>query len=142
MSRESIIRNLPEDYVRRMRNWARAPGAASYAMTSAYDGLASSSAYSESPMPVMIGESQDTDRALQEVPNKYRQAVRKFWMYEGRSLHWLACQLQSPPLDYRTIERWLELGHKQHMAAIRKLTAQYHASARANAQAVSSAGQY
>lgn len=142
MSRESIIMNLPEDYVRRMRNWARAPGEASYAMTSAYEGLTASSGYAEAPMPVLIGESQDTDRALQEVPNKYRQAVRKFWMYEGRSLHWLACQLRSPPLDYRTVESWLDIGHQAHMAAIRKLTAQYHATMHANIHAMATAGQY
>lgn len=142
MSRETIIKNLPHDYVRRMRNWARAPGESSYAMTSAYDGVAASSAYSDSPMPVLIGESQDTDRAMQEVPNKYRQAVRKFWMFEGRSLQWLACQLRSPPLDYRTVEHWLDLGHRSHMTAIRRMTARYHEVLQANRQTVAAAGPY
>lgn len=111
-------------------------------MTTAYAGSAPTSGYWDSPMPYLIGESQDTDRGLQDVPNRYRQAVRKFWMYEGRSLQWIGAQLASPPLDYRTVESWLSRGHTLHQAALRRLSATYQATVQANNEAVSNAGRY
>lgn len=124
MSGESIIKDLPEDFVRKMRNWARGNcGAVSYAMTTAYDGMGPSSGYAEASIPVLGGEAADVDQALAAVPNRYRQAVMLFWQYEGRPLTWLGRRLH---VDYRAAERRVRQGHHLLIAELARRSKHYH----------------
>lgn len=127
MSRESILRDLPEDYLRRMRNWARADsGQGMYAMSSAYTGDQSGDGY-DSHMPVLEGEASDTHSALMALPNRERQAVMLFWQFEGRSLESLGKRLSPEfPLHFETVERRVRDGHRLHLAEIRRMTAEHH----------------
>lgn len=116
MSYETILQDLPEDFIRKMRNWARGnSGPANYAMTSAYDGYRDGSGYNTSPPPVIGGEVNDVDAAMMAVPNAYRWAVTLFWMYEGRSLSWLGRRLD---VSYHTAEVRVRQGHHLLRAAL------------------------
>jgi DNA-directed RNA polymerase specialized sigma24 family protein len=137
MSKESIIKDLSEDYIRRMRNWARADsGCDQYAMTSAYDGMADNAVYTSS-MLTLSGEAQDTHLALQSVPNQYRQAVMLFWQYEGRALEWIGRRLGN--IHYETVERRIRQGHLLHITELRRRTGAYQRMQEANSQAIGSA---
>lgn len=123
MSYETILKDLPEDFIRKMRNWARSNlGGGMYAMTSAYDGVRSDGY--DTQMPILDGEAQDVDAALMTVPNRFRQAVMLFWTYEGRELTWLARRLEC---DYRAVERRVRQGH---MLVIAQLARQRFAADR------------
>lgn len=128
MSRESIIQALPEDYVRRMRNWAKADaGSMSYAMTSAYEGERSDGY--DSHMPILLGEAQDTHAALGAVPNRERIAVVLFWQYEGNSIRWIGRRLE---INEKTVEVRLRDGHALHLEEIRRMVARHNAIVEAN----------
>jgi hypothetical protein len=144
MSRESIIKDLPEDYVRRMRNWVRADsGQGQYAMTSAYTGERERGDVYDSHMPVLEGEARDTATALDLVPNRERQAVMLFWQYEGRSLESLGKRLSpEAPLHYETVERRVREGHRLHLAEIRRMTAEHYRQREAMQQGYVSASAY
>jgi hypothetical protein len=129
MSKESIIKDLSEDYIRRMRNWARADsGCDQYAITSAYDGIVNDR-YTSS-MPILSGEAQDTHIAMQAVPNQYRQAVMLFWQYEGRALEWIGRRLGN--IHYETVERRIRQGHLLHIVELRRRTGAYQRMQDAN----------
>lgn len=127
MSYETILKDLPEDFIRKMRNWARGNcGASNYAMTSAYDGFEARSGFSTSPPPVLGGEVTDVDAALMSVPNRYRQAVCLFWQYEGRSLRWFGRHLAC---DHHTVEGRVRHGHdlvRAQLAINRQRSDRYH----------------
>lgn len=74
-----IMAELPEDLVRRMRNWARAKAGCSGAYAQVSFEPVATGGYREAPMPILGGEADDTDRALQTLDARHRQAVELFW---------------------------------------------------------------
>jgi hypothetical protein len=139
MSRESIIKDLAEDYIRRMRNWSRADsGEGIYASSSIYD--PAGHIRGETVIPTLIGEASDTHLALQAVPARERNAVMLFWQYEGRALEWMGRRLGN--IHYETVERRVIKGHTLHQAEIRRMTERHHAQVRANQLATAKASEY
>lgn len=134
MSKEAIIKALPEDYVRRMRNWAKADACAvSYAMTSAYEGERSDGY--DTHMPILLGEAHDTHAALGAVPNRERQAVMLFWQFEGQSLRDLGRRLR---VNHETAQARVVRGHELHIGEIRRLIERHHAMIESNRVAMES----
>jgi len=109
MSREAIIQELPEAFVRQMRDWARSRSGNGFAMTTAYDGVGPSSGYAEMPIPIMYGAVGDMDIAMLKIPLREREAVRLFWEYEGNSLRWLGRRLH---VQHETAEARVRKGHE------------------------------
>ena len=109
MSRR-IMAELPEDLVRRMRNWARwaAGGGLPKLASCAMWGIAPSGSRGDQVINTLSGEAGDTDMALNAVPVRYAQAVRLFWQYEGSALAGLARRCSC---DYRTYESRVIEGH-------------------------------
>ena len=107
MSKESIIKDLPDAFVRQMRNWVKTGAALGRcAISSAYDGMPSNPPYG--PRIPTINEGSHLDRALDSLPNRERLAVMLFWIYEGNDLVWLGRRLHC---DYRTVEVRVRSGH-------------------------------
>jgi hypothetical protein len=141
MSVESIIQQLPEDFVRLMRNWARSNASGGdYAMSGIYDDMLASR-YAESRIPIINGEAADVDRALRQVHNRERQAVIVFWSYEGRSLSWLARRLSGTGkvINHETVEARVRRGHDDLQAELRRLKRLAQAYAETARQAMASA---
>lgn len=108
MSRESIVRDLPEDFVRKMINWARVVPGSGYAQSSVYDGGKTSSGYAESIIPVLVGEAADVSEALKQLPTKEGAAVKNFWELQGLSMRKLAKKLDVHRND---VEALIRRGH-------------------------------
>lgn len=137
MSVQSILALVPQDYIRRMKNWARTDACPmSYAMSSVYDGARFDSGFAESPIPMLIGEARDTHAALLAVANRYRQAVSQFWQFEGRSLRWHG---RRRGCSHETFEVWVNQGHQLHLAEIRRRSEVHHRLVESNARTAAAA---
>jgi hypothetical protein len=107
---EQIIRGLPVDFVRRMRNWARDNVGGGPGHVRAIDyGVEYGDGYREAHDPILSGEAVDTAAALGKVPLRYRQAVELFWTYEGNSMRWFG---RRRGISFHTFEAWLFTGHE------------------------------
>lgn len=130
---EQIIRELPGEFVRRMRNWQRAACGIGIGHLKAADyGAVIEGGYRETGMPIIEGEASDTEAALATVPLRYQQAVRQFWAYEGNSMRWHG---RKRGIDYHTFESWLRQGHDLCQSAIWKQAQQHRRIAALNAEA-------
>ena len=123
MSIESIIKELPEDFIRKMRNWAMSKaGGGQYAMSTVFAGMGCGDSYT-SHIPILNGEAYDVDNALATVDNRYRQAVMLFWQYEGRPIRWLGRRLM---VESRTVEDRIKQGHALLRDALATRTRRVH----------------
>lgn len=111
---DAIYDTIGEDMCRRMRNWARwwdasiNGGALPCCLTACELGVRIDR-YREAQSPLLFGEGADTEAALREVPARYQQVMRKFWLHEGKSLRWNARQRR---IDHHTLRLWLIEGHR------------------------------
>lgn len=138
---ERIYQAITEDFMRRMRNWAKAGAGLLHTggpISSIYDLGVRVDRYVSTEPPILTGEADDTDTALHSVPIRYRQAVQQFWRYEERPLRWHARHLRHG-MSYHTFEVWVMTGHQLLLGELARRSAGYHAQAMANATAVRSA---
>jgi DNA-directed RNA polymerase specialized sigma24 family protein len=118
-----IYAALPEEFIRRMRNWARSSSG-----TLKVAGLISScyqrerivgdqwtSGFYDDQYVILHGDALDVDAALADVPSRYRAAVQLFWWWEGCATRALARRLE---VDYHTAEAWVIRGHELLRAAM------------------------
>jgi hypothetical protein len=114
---ERIYGAISEGFQRRMRNWARwEAGDGESLISSAYSNIGACAYGHERPI-VIEGEALDTAQDLQYVSIRYRQAVMRFWRYEGASLREHARKLRLG-LFHLTFEAWVMKGHDE-LKAIR-----------------------
>lgn len=106
---KDIMGVLPEDFVRRMRNWARFKSGSSlgYASVDLENGAAGG--YREARMPMLSGEGEDTDKALQTLEVRYRRAVELWWAWEDTEVTVLARRCGG--IDKKTYARRVMDGH-------------------------------
>jgi hypothetical protein len=120
VSKESIIKELPDDFVRQMRNWVLTGSCVGmYAISPAYEGMPNNTVYGPR-IPMGGGERTIVERALEQLPNNIRSAVMLFWQYEGNDLVWLGRRLRC---DYRTAEKRVRDGHDLMRNDINRQTA-------------------
>lgn len=115
---DRVYRAVPQDFIRRMRNWARAVTGQLTAIRSGWSvepGIINPG-LEGSPLPILEGEAQDTDQALRTLPERYRWAVEEFWSREGRSLREHARGREG--LSYHTFEAWVLKGHELMIAEL------------------------
>lgn len=119
---KKIYAPLSEDFVRLMRNWARARAgllaSLGLAMSSIYDGPIRIDRNPEPRIPVLEGDAQNVSEALMRVPARYRQAVELFWDMEGASLRQLARRCGKEGVNYFTFESWVIIGHERLREAL------------------------
>ena len=91
--RDRVIDRLPAWFIDRMREWAREklfPAGSTVPSSFPYDGLLGPSHGSPgSHVPQLLHRAHDTEAALDELAEdrpREEQAVRQYWIYEGRSL--------------------------------------------------------
>lgn len=111
MSKEAIINELPEEFVRKMRNWAKTgTEIGSCPISSAYVGGRIGSGTFGPSIPTWGGEVSDLQRAIDSLKERERLAVRLFWLQEGQDLVGLGRRLHC---DYRAAERRVRKGHEE-----------------------------
>lgn len=119
---DEIIERLPDDFVRRMRNWARSLDGSSVGTSSALWGMVGGGSY-EARIPVMMGEADDTDKAVRKLAMIYRQALEVFWLYHARPLSWMARatpMLREQRLGPYSFRQMLETAHLALLMELRK----------------------
>lgn len=133
---EKIYAALSEEFIRRMRNWARAVSGQSFALRSSWsiEAAMSNPGLDGTPPPILEGEARDTDEALHTLPARERWAVEEFWLREGRSLREHA---RGRAIDYHTFAVWTMRGHELLQAEIRRRIALWCRVAAARAAAAS-----
>ena len=114
---QKIFKELSEQFVMRMRNWAWTNAGGGQRLTSSMYVAAGGDRYPESKIPLLTGEAEDTGIALSQLPNRYKQAVSLFWQYEGRPLTWFAMR-SGQGVDWRTYEKRVIHGHELLKAEI------------------------
>lgn len=115
-----IYNAIPEHFIRMMRNWALTTAGVvptNYLISSCYDQAAHDTYGDSQPQPVLIGEAEDVNNALLQLPLRYRQAVSLFWQYEDRPLAWFGRRLA---IDWRTFEARVMHGHELLKAELAK----------------------
>lgn len=111
-----IAAELPSDYVRRMRNWARSSSEFGLvSISSIYDGQFSGRG--ETRLPMLIGEATDTHRALCVLVELYREPVSLFWRHEGKGLRWLGRTLD---ISDKTAKVRVLAGSELHQQELRR----------------------
>lgn len=127
-----IYKAISESFTRKMRNWALTTAGVvptSYIISSCYR-LGPRDTYGNAEtQPVLIGESEDVNHALLQLPLRYRQAVSLFWQYEKRPLAWFGRRLA---IDWRTYETRVVHGHellKAELARQAEKVSEYRAAA-------------
>ena len=121
MSKESIIKDLPDSFVRQMRNWVKiGSGVGQYAISPAYEGMPNNTVFG-SRIPVGGGERTMVERAIEALPIE-RLAIMLFWQYEGNDLVWLGRRLHC---DYRTVEERVRKGHDLMRTALARWQASH-----------------
>ncbi len=116
---KKIYQDLPADFIRQMENWAWVnAGAGGYESSCVQRIRASkgSGSYTSAPL---IANAKAIERALDNLPVRYRQAVSLFWQYPGKPLKWFA-QRSGKGVDYRTYERRVLEGHERLRAELAK----------------------
>ena len=90
MTQNKVYSVLSEQFIIRMRNWARSNAGIGIesVISGIYQDIGGGSDGYTSRAPITLGEAEDTSKALGKLPIRYRQAVELFWQYEGRSLEW------------------------------------------------------
>lgn len=107
-----VLKELDEGFIRRMRNWAllRAAGTSrGFAQVDLANGASMGNGYREAVMPYMAGEADDTEKALEAVPARFRRPVELFWIWQETELTVLATKCGG--IDYRTFVARLKEGH-------------------------------
>ena len=117
---KDIMGALPDDFIRRMRNWARAKAGSSLGYAAVDLEAGPSGGYREARLPILSGEAEDTDLALQTLDVRYRRAVELWWAWEDTEITVLARRCGG--IDKKTYTRRVMEGH----AALRGALARSH----------------
>ena len=107
---KTVYRELTQDMIRRMRNWARwnSGGGVTGLGTHPMWRVVPHGTRAELSIGIISGEASDTEAAIDALPIRFGQAVKLFWQYEGQSLSYLAGRCAC---DYRTYEKRVIEGH-------------------------------
>ena len=110
-----------------MRNWARNESGLmrstlSVKISSVYTLGCRIDRYASSSPPILIGDATDTTIALHALPPPLRTCVERFWVFEGRSMRWLA-RTHCTPINHETFQSRVMIGHA-HLVAILACQAQ------------------
>lgn len=113
---DDIYAALPEDFIRRMQNWARSLDGGSVRTTIFRDRVDTFHWRPEVPLPTLLGEATDTHKAVQALPQRYQEVVTVFWSRPTQTLAWMAtstprCRLWK--LGPASFEEWLSIGHER-----------------------------
>ena len=106
---KEIMAAIPDDFARRMRNWARNICGSSLGYAQARLDEVHVSGFREAGMPTLSGEASDTADALATLEARYRRAVELFWVWEDAELSTLARRCGG--IEYRTYAKRVMDGH-------------------------------
>lgn len=111
---DDILDKLPDDFVRRMRNWARTVDGTSVATSKLQERV--DHTRQEHPIPTMHGEADDTHRAVLKLDRLHQEVLAVFWTHLARDLRWMARAtpiLRDAKLGPYSFRQTLEQAHER-----------------------------
>lgn len=111
---DDILNALPHDFVRRMRNWARTVDGTAVSTSTLSERV--DHTRTERPIPVLLGEADDTHRAVLKLPPLQQEATTVFWTHQARELKWMARatpQLRAAGLGPTSFRETLSAAHEK-----------------------------
>lgn len=118
---DRIVAALPFDFVRRMWNWVRSRDGGSVATSRLEEQV--DFAREEHSIPVMLGEADDTHRAIMALPQRHQEVIRVFWTMNTKALEDMARatpRLRLWKLGKASFRVWLETAHTRLQDELRK----------------------
>jgi hypothetical protein len=119
---DEIIDHLPADFVRRMRNWSRTIDGTPISVAWLKERVDHSRG--EQPLPTLLGEANDTHKAVQALPQRYQEVVTVFWTHLSRDMKWMSKatpRLRLWALGPESFREWLENAHDRLQREIAKV---------------------
>lgn len=111
---DDILDRLPHDFVRRMMNWARTVDGTSVANSKLEERVDHSRP--DHPIPKLIGEADDTHRAVRKLERLHQEVVGVFWTHLAREMSWMARAtpyLRAEKMGPYSFRRALEAAHER-----------------------------
>lgn len=110
-----ILEELPLDFIRLMLNWASTVDGGPVSTSSALWGMVGGGTY-ESKLPVLLGEADDTHKAVLTLPQRYQEVITIFWTRNGMRLEDMARatpRVRLWKLGKASFRDWLDTGHER-----------------------------
>lgn len=106
---ERIYRAITDRFRGRMQFWAANQDAAVVSSSWPIEGALGNGGVFGPKTPILLGPVHDVEMAIAALPMRYGQAVRQFWLFEGRSLRWHG---RHRGIKYETFEVWVMKAHE------------------------------
>lgn len=114
---DDILATLPPDFTRRMQNWSRTIDGTPVSVSTLEERVDHSRG--EQPLPLLLGEADDTHKAVRALPQRYQEIVTIFWTHLARDLRWMAGSTPRTrlwKLGPASFREWLDNGHERLLA--------------------------
>lgn len=109
--KEDVQASYTASFKRRMLNWARSVAGSSLGFAQVNWSADSCATDGETPIPILQGEAEDTGKALETLPLRYRRAVELYWMWGDEEAE-LVVLGRKCAVDYRTFAHRVIDGHR------------------------------
>lgn len=109
--KEDVRASITPSLAQRMRNWARSMAGSSLGYAQMRWMEPAGGQPDGAPLPILAGEAEDTGKALETLPIRYRRAVEIYWMW-GDSDEELTALARRCAVDYRTYANRVIDGHR------------------------------
>ena len=120
--KEDVRASYMAGFAVRMRNWARSMAGSSVGFAQINWDFDSRAEDGGAPLPILTGEAEDTGKALEVLPIRYRRAVELYWMWGDQDAD-LTVLGRKCAVDYRTFGARVIEGHALLQAELARATA-------------------
>ncbi len=140
--KEDVRASITPSLAQRMRNWARSVAGSSLGYSSMnWDRLDVRTDFEASPLPILAGEADDTGKALETLPIRYRMAVELYWLW-GDMDEELTALARRCAVDYRTYGGRVIEGHRLLQAELSRAAEAWKKCREASEKAVAGVGKH
>lgn len=136
--KEDVKASYSEGFKRRMRNWARSVVGSSIGLAQVNWDFPGGSDETGAPIPILQGEAEDTGKAFEKLPVRYRRAVELYWLWGDEDAE-LSVLGRKCCVDYRTFGHRVIDGHRLLQAELARAAEAWRLNRERSEQAVAAA---
>lgn len=133
--KEDVRASITPSLAQRMRNWARSVAGSSLGYAQMRWMEPKGGQADGAPLPILAGEAEDTGKALETLPIRYRRAVEIYWMW-GDCDEELTALARRCAVDYRTYGNRVIDGHRMLVAELARASEAWRRRREASERAV------
>lgn len=136
--KEDVRASYSEGFKRRMRNWARSVAGSSIGLAQVNWDFPGGADENGAPIPILQGEAEDTGKAFEKLPARYRRAVELYWLWGDEDAE-LSVLGRKCCVDYRTFGSRVIDGHRLLQAELARAAEAWRLNRERSEQAVAAA---